>query len=93
MAAKFFDFKNMNLVLPLATAIGAWGGFPEAPKFFKDLVSEYKFIPWLLTGILIWQGGGGQKIPVSVMTLAIVYLLTIGLKKWEEKRKQRLMAQ
>ena len=31
-------YSTKELVLASATAVGAFGGFPEPPKFFTDLV-------------------------------------------------------
>ena len=58
-------------ILPMATAIGAFGGFPTPPQFFQDLAGNEIF-QWLMVLNLIWQGGGGQNIRVSLIaTLAL----------------------
>lgn len=63
-------------ILPLATAVGAWGGFPQAPKVFKDLVSDNEIVRYAMVFILVWQGGGGQNAQVALITTALVFLAT-----------------
>jgi hypothetical protein len=63
-------------ILPLATAIGAWGGFPDAPQVFKDVVESNELFRYLMVFVLVWQGGGGQNVRTAFIATAIVYFVT-----------------
>ena len=62
-------------LLPIATAIGAWGGFPKPPKFFTDLVNGSDLIKYLMVFILIWQGGGNQNTYTSLSITLVIYAI------------------
>lgn len=67
-------------ILPLATAIGSMGGFPEPPKVFKDL-TKIPLFQWLLVFVLTWQGGGGQNLQKSIVTTLILFVIVEALKR------------
>ncbi len=78
-ASKKSSIKEIgeSLILPIATAIGAFGGFPEPPNMFKRFIQN-KPIQYLLLFILIWQGGGGQNWKLTAkVTLIILVIITI----------------
>jgi hypothetical protein len=58
--------KHKNLVLNICTAIGAFGGMPDPPKFFTFFVDNIPGFKWLMTIILIYQGGGEQDILLAM---------------------------
>ena len=62
-----------NWLLPIATAVGAWGGFPAAPSFFTDLAKNELFQYFMLF-VLIWQGGGGQDVGKSLMMTLFMFI-------------------
>lgn len=64
-----------EIIHPLATVIGAWGGFPEPPKFFKRLARNELF-QYFLVFALVYQGGGGEDIATSLMVTVGLYLMT-----------------
>ena len=64
-----------QFVLPLATAIGAYGGFPDPPRFFSNLARNEIF-RYVLLAVLIYQGGAGQDIKLSVLVTVIIFALT-----------------
>ena len=72
--------KIWLLLIPaLATALGAFGGFPEPPKLFKQII-KFKTVKWFLLFILIWQGGGGSSLDyndllVSFFSTLIIYII------------------
>lgn len=61
-------------ILPFATAVGAWGGFPEPPAMWKNLAANELF-QWLTVFILTWQGGGGQNMRVSLITTLGLFIV------------------
>ena len=68
------EFLRLGITLPIATAIGAWGGFPEPPTVFKKL-AEYQLFQYFLMFVLIWQGGGQQNSTTAfVITMVMVFL-------------------
>ena len=71
------DLQNSlgRWVLPLATALVAWGGFPAAPDAFVQL-TQYELVRWFLLFNIIWQGGGQQDIKTSLIATAIIYFVT-----------------
>tara|TARA_A100001015_G_scaffold262503_1_gene308773 strand:+ start:1250 stop:1552 length:303 start_codon:yes stop_codon:yes gene_type:complete len=66
------------LVLPIITAIGAFGGFPQPPRVFGKLI-KYEPIQYLLLFCLIWQGGAEQNWKLALkVTLVIYIIVTLG---------------
>lgn len=63
-----------NLLLPLATAIGAFSPFPAQPKLIQEL-GKNEWYKWLMVFILIWQGGGAQRLDLSLVATAVTYLI------------------
>ena len=72
---------DASLLLPLGTAMGAFGGFPPAPPIWAKL-SAHPAFQFFALFVLIWQGGAGQDVQVSLFTTAIVFGLLMGLKMW-----------
>lgn len=66
-------------VLPAATAVGAWGGFPKPPKMFQDLVQN-EIVQYLLVAVLVWQGGGQQDLRKALTVAVAMYILVKGLE-------------
>ena len=66
------------LILPLATAMGAWGGFPEPPAIFRQL-SQNKIVQYLMVALLVWQGGGEQDFQMALVVAALIFALKMGL--------------
>ena len=66
------------LILPIVTAIGAFGGFPQTPKVFGKVI-KYEPIQYLLLFLLIWQGGADQNWKLALkVTLVFYIILTLG---------------
>lgn len=68
-------FNKHKLILPILTAIGAWGGFPKGPKSFHKL-TESKLFQYFFLWILIFQGGSEAEFDVSVIAVFLVYCIT-----------------
>lgn len=66
------NYSINQIVLALATAIGAYGGFPEPPLFFKNLIKN-EMVQWALVWILIYQGGSGQDMKLTTLITAAMY--------------------
>lgn len=61
-------------VLPLATGLIAWGGFPHPPDAFINL-TQYELFRYALLFILIWQGGAQQDLKTAFIATAIFYFV------------------
>ena len=71
--------QNPNqLILPLATAIGAWGGFPEPPQLFKKL-AKIELFQYLMVAILIWQSGNESNIVKALILAGLMFGIKMGL--------------
>ena len=70
-------------LLPVATAIGAFGGFPQPPDMFKSLASNIIF-QYAVLYVLIWQGGGGQNMMISLKVTVAVFLILTSLKMFNK---------
>lgn len=68
-------YSTKELVLASATAVGAFGGFPEPPKFFTDLVQSNELFRYVLLFVLVWQGGAGQDPKLAALITAAVYAI------------------
>jgi hypothetical protein len=62
-------------ILPLATGLGAWGGFPQPPAVFKKL-SNNEMFQNLMFFVLLWQGGSGQDVQISAIVTVLFYVVT-----------------
>ena len=62
-------YTGKQLILPLATAIGAYGGFPNPPRVFSELFR------WALVWVLIYQGGSGQDSKLALLVTALMFAL------------------
>ena len=74
------------LILPLVTAVGAFGGFPDPPNMFKRVVKN-KIVQYLLLFLLIWQGGGGQDWKLSAKVTAVVFVLITLINMFDKKKE------
>tara|TARA_B100000795_G_scaffold266027_1_gene248631 strand:- start:557 stop:838 length:282 start_codon:yes stop_codon:yes gene_type:complete len=57
----------------LATALGAYGGFPEAPEWWKTLAKTNAF-QFLTLWVLVFQGGGSADYVWTSIITMIVYV-------------------
>ena len=75
--------------LALATALGAWGGFPAPPKAFSDFIAKNPWLPWVLVGVLVWQGGGVQEWHTAVIAALILWAVGKLIQKFVDDRKAK----
>lgn len=73
---------------PLATVLGAAGGFPAAPKAFARLTERFPILQWALVYVLVWQGQGQRDELVALWATAALWLLFEVLKRLENSSKQ-----
>jgi hypothetical protein len=66
------NYSVEQIVLALATAVGAYGGFPEPPAFFKNLAKN-EIVQWALVWVLIYQGGSGQDVRLTTLITAAMF--------------------
>jgi len=85
-ASKKPSMKDMiePLILPIVTALGAFGGFPEPPNTFKKIIN-IKVIQYILLFLLIWQGGGGQNWKLSAIVTVVIFII-ITIMNFIEKK-------
>jgi hypothetical protein len=60
---------------PIATVMGAWGGFPKPPKVFLEL-TRFELFRWFLVFILAYQGGAEEDIRQALIITVMFYLVT-----------------
>lgn len=61
-----------TMTLAFATAVGAWGGYPQPPDVVKSLFSSELF-QYFAVFVLVWQGGANQDLGVAVAGTAMLY--------------------
>lgn len=59
---------------PLATVMGAWGGFPKPPKIFLKL-TQYELFKWFLVFTLAYQGGAREDIKQALIITVVFFLI------------------
>ena len=69
----FCKYTPAQITLAVATAIGAYGGFPVPPKSVAALFQNEP-VQWFLVYNLIYQGGSGQDVQLAVMVTAAMYV-------------------
>jgi hypothetical protein len=73
------------LFMPLATAMIAFGGYPEPPMVFKDLIKN-EWFRWLLVFVLIFQGrAGGDVMLAAVATIVLLVIVKVLDKVYKPK--------
>ena len=63
---------SKQIVLALFTALGAYGGFPNPPKWWTKL-TKYLFVRILCLWALIYQGGGNADITLTTVTTLVIF--------------------
>jgi len=84
---KRFKSKDFWLVIgtSIATALGAFGGLPDPPQTFKNIIRDYPFVKWILMYILILQGGSGFDYMFALISTVIVWLIYNAVTFFEKK--------
>lgn len=60
---------------PIATVVGAWGGFPKPPEIFLEL-TKYELFRWFLVFVLAYQGGADEDLRQALIITVVFYLTT-----------------
>jgi hypothetical protein len=68
------NYNTQQLVLVIATVLGAWGGMPEAPPRFIEMTRN-PMVQWFLVFVLAYQGGGAQDITLSALGTAMLFAI------------------
>lgn len=71
---SLMGYSQKQWILALATGIGAYGGFPKAPKAFERF-ARTEMAQWVLVFVLLYQGGAGQDIKFAASVTIAMYLL------------------
>jgi hypothetical protein len=79
-----FNYPTSQIILALATAVGAFGGFPSPPQSFVKLTQQ-PIVQWGLLFVLIYQGGGSGDIKLSLTITALFYIIHRVLTDMENK--------
>lgn len=60
--------------VPLAvlTGLGAYGGFPQPPRWWKKL-SNFKLMNFIVLWILIYQGGGRTHAVLTTVVSIVIF--------------------
>jgi len=66
------DYNVSQLVLAIATGIGAFGGFPTPPALFTEL-TQNELVQWGLVFVLLYQGGSGQDVKLALLVTAALF--------------------
>jgi len=77
-----------DILHPIATVVGAWGGFPKPPIFFKKL-AQYEIFQWFLVFLLAYQGGADEDLAQAFAVTIGLYLITKILKLGESAMAQQ----
>ena len=67
------NYSMNQYVLVVATLLGAFGGMPKAPQVFEKL-AENEIVQWALVFVLLYQGGAGQDIKLSLIVTVAAYI-------------------
>ena len=74
---EVFNKPSSAWQLAIATALGAYGGFPEAPEWWQTL-SKTNAFQFICLWILVFQGGGGQEyLWTTVITMTVYVFMEI----------------
>lgn len=72
------EIDFLQYKLPLITAVGAWGGFPNPPRVVQRLFA-HKIVQYAMVFMLVYQGGSNQDLMVSAIVTAVIFVITKGL--------------
>ena len=71
---QLLGYNLQALVLVMATAIGAFGGFPEPAPALQKLTQNVA-VQWGLVLVLCYQGGAGQDLKLAAMGTGALFAL------------------
>jgi hypothetical protein len=68
------QYSSKNIMLALATGVGAFGGFPAAPPQLVELTKN-EMVQWALIYVLLYQGGAKQDPKLAALITAVIFAL------------------
>ncbi|ADO67273.1 hypothetical protein crov240 [Cafeteria roenbergensis virus] len=71
---QLLGYNMEALVLVLATAVGAYGGFPTPPPIVQQL-TQNEMVQWGLVFVLCYQGGSGQDVKLAALATVTMFAL------------------
>lgn len=87
---SFLNKSTVAWQLAIATALGAYGGFPSAPLWWRK-ITQYKITQFMTLWLLVYQGGGKGELLWTTLVSAIVYFL-MSLFSYSDDIKQFLLS-
>ena len=63
-----------SVPIAILTGLGAYGGFPQPPKWWKRL-TNFKIMNFLLVWLLVFQGGGGGNLVLTTIVSLIIFII------------------
>ena len=82
--SSLYKYGMWQVLLVLATLLGAFGGFPTPPKVFAK-AARYQVVQWGLVFVLAYQGGAGQDPLFAAVATAATWALYTTLIAMEKK--------
>ena len=76
--------------MAIATALGAYGGFPSAPLWWRK-ITQYKITQFMTLWLLVYQGCGKGELLWTTLVSAIVFVL-MSLFSYSDDIKQFLLS-
>ena len=73
-------------ILAIATGLGAYGGFPEAPQWWQD-IAKTKVFQFFTLAVLVYQGGGNSDLVWTLVVSVILFTIMELSKKIEAKQQ------
>ena len=71
---SILDKKGNEWLIILAVGLGAYGGFPKAPKWWENLAKKDWF-QFICLWLLVYIGGGKAEIVSKSIVTFIVYVI------------------
>ncbi len=82
-----------NVIMHTMTAIGAWGGFPDPPAWWNDMMKLHPMMKWVMLGVLCFQGGDEQDFQMAIEYTILLYFAyhasNHAYKAWKKSKKSK----
>lgn len=76
------NIDQQKFIVAVATLLGAFSTWPAQPEILKKF-SQNELVQWFFVFVLVWQGGGGQNIQLSLLVTALAYVVVKLLKRYQ----------